>query len=167
MPEAGAVPEAGGSKRAWSWALMLLVLAGALFVGAQGRSGPPTDEQRAARIAALVRCPTCRGLSAADSDAPAAEFIREESLRRARAGQTDDEIIAFLVSRYGNDILLKPEARGVAGLVWALPVAGLVVAVGGLVIVFRRWRARPGATVSDADRALVADALRRSGSASR
>jgi len=146
---------------------MLLVIAGALFVGAQGQSGPPTDEQRAARIAGQVRCPTCRGLSAADSDAPAADFIRQESLRRVRAGQTDNEIVGFFVSRYGNDILLKPEARGIAGLVWALPAAGLVVAIGGLVVVFRRWRARPGATVTDADRALVEEALRQSGSSGR
>ena len=146
---------------------MLLVLAGALFVGARGPSGPATDEQRAARIAEQVRCPTCRGLSAADSDAPAADFIRQESLRRVRAGQSDEEVVAFFVSRYGNDILLKPEASGVAGLVWALPAAALVAAVGGLVVVFRRWRARPGTTVSDADRALVEEALRRSEAPSR
>lgn len=146
---------------------MLLVVAGALFIGARGQSGPRTAEQRASGIAGELRCPTCRGLSAADSDAPAADFIRQEALRRTRAGQTDDEIIAFFVSRYGKDILLKPEARGLAGLVWALPAAGLVVAVGGLIVVFRRWRVRPGATVSDADRALVDEALGRSGGSGR
>ena len=148
------------SARRVSWGLMGAILAVALVVGAQGDPGPPTDAQRAHRIADQVRCPTCRGLSAADSDAPAAQFIRDESLRRVRAGETDSEVLAFFVTRYGQDILLEPEARGVAGLVWALPAAAVVAAIGGLVVAFRRWRARPGAVVSAADRALVEEALR-------
>jgi cytochrome c-type biogenesis protein CcmH len=138
---------------------MALVLVAALAVGARGQSGPPTDAQRVNRIADQVRCPTCRGLSAADSDAPAAHAMREEILRRVQAGETDDAILGYIVSRYDASILLKPEGGGVAGLVWALPVAALVAAVGGLVVAFRRWRARPGATVSPADRALVDEAL--------
>ena len=143
----------------WSWAVMALVLVVALGVGARGRSGPPTDAQRADRIADQVRCPTCRGLSAADSDAPAARAMREEVLRRVQAGDTDQAILGYIVSRYDGSILLQPEGDGVAGLVWALPVAGLVGAVGGLVLAFRRWRTRPGAAVSAADRALVDEAL--------
>jgi cytochrome c-type biogenesis protein CcmH len=150
-----------GGAAVWSWALMGLVLVVALAVGAQRDPGPPTDAQRAHRIATQIRCPTCRGLSAADSDAPAAQFIRDESLRRVRAGETDAQIVAFFVNRYGSDILLKPEGRGVAGLVWALPAAGVVLAVGGLALTFRRRRARPRGGVSAADRALVEEALRR------
>ena len=150
------------AHRTWlPWAVMALVLVGALAVGAQGRSGPPTDAQRVTRIADQVRCPTCRGLSAADSDAPAARAMREEILRRVQAGETDQAILGYIVSRYDASILLKPQGDGVAGLVWALPVAGLVAAAGGLVLAFRRWRARPGATVSPADRALVDEALTR------
>ena len=145
----------------YSWAAMGLVLVVALAVGARGQSDPPTDAQRVNRIADQVRCPTCRGLSAADSDAPAARAMREEILRRVQAGETDEAILGYIVSRYDESILLKPEGDGVAGLVWALPAAGLVAAAGGLVLAFRRWRARPGATVSAADRALVDEALTR------
>ena len=152
---------ARGGVAMWAWALMALLLVGALAVGARGDDGPPTDTERAHRIAAQVRCPTCRGLSAADSDAPAAQFIRDESLRRVRAGETDAQILAFFVDRYGSDIRLKPERRGVAGLVWALPAAGAVVAVGGLVLAFRRWRPRRTAEVSADDRALVEEAMNR------
>jgi cytochrome c-type biogenesis protein CcmH len=144
-----------------SWAVMGLVLVVALGVGARGQSGPPTDEQRVNRIADQVRCPTCRGLSAADSDAPAARAMREEVRRRVEAGETDEAILGYIVSRYDGSILLNPEGDGVAGLVWALPVAALVAAAGGLVVAFRRWRTRPGATVSAADRALVDEALDR------
>jgi cytochrome c-type biogenesis protein CcmH len=152
---------ARGGVALWSWALMALVLVGALAVGAQRGDGPPTEGQRVHRITSQIRCPTCRGLSAADSDSPAAEFIREETRRRVRAGETDARIITFFVDRYGNDILLKPERRGVAGLVWALPAVGVVLAVGGLALAFRRWRPRREARVSAADRALVEEALGR------
>jgi cytochrome c-type biogenesis protein CcmH len=140
---------------------MGVVLVSALIVGTRGPSGPPTDAQRAHRIAAQVRCPTCRGLSAADSDAPAARAIRDEVLRRVKQGQHDGEILGYLVSRYDTQILLQPESRGVAGLVWALPAAALVAAVGGLVLAFRRWRSQPGTAVSADDRALVEEALGR------
>jgi cytochrome c-type biogenesis protein CcmH len=143
------------------WAFIAVILAVALGIGSQGRSGPPTDAQRVSHITAEIRCPTCRGLSAAESDAPPARAIRDEVLRRVQAGQTDGEILGFVVSRYGNDILLKPEAKGVAILVWALPVIVVVCAIGGLVLAFGRWRrpARDGAPVSDDDKALVEKAL--------
>ncbi len=140
---------------------MALLLVGALVVGAGGQSGPPTDAQRVHRIADKIRCPTCRGLSAADSDAPAARALREEVRRRVEAGETDDQILGYVVSRYGDEALLQPEGGGVAGLVWALPVAGVVAAVGGLAFAFRRWRARPGVRASPDDRALVDEALGR------
>ncbi|MGI9033616.1 MAG: cytochrome c-type biogenesis protein [Acidimicrobiales bacterium] len=148
------------SARRWSWLALAVVLAVALVIGSRGRTGPLTDAQRAHRIATEIRCPTCRGLSAADSDAPSSSAIRDEVLRRVQAGQTDGQIRGYLVSRYGIDILLKPEATGVAGLVWALPVAALVVALGGLALAFRSWRARPGASISPSDQALVDEALR-------
>ena len=140
-----------------SWGLLALVLVGALAVGSQGESGPPTEDQRVQRIASVVRCPTCRGLSAAQSDAPSAEAIRDEVRRRVQEGETDAQIKGYLESRYGEDILLQPRSR----LVWALPVMAGAAAVGGLVLVLRRRRVKPGLTASDADEALVAKALRR------
>ena len=112
-------------------------------------------------IASEIRCPTCRNQSAAESDAAAAKAVREEIGRRVRAGESDGEIVAFMVSRYGSDILLKPEGSGVASLVWVLPVIAVIVALAGLVFAFRRWRARPGVEVSAEDRALVERELER------
>ncbi|HEV2758294.1 MAG TPA: cytochrome c-type biogenesis protein [Acidimicrobiales bacterium] len=147
-------------SRRLTWGLLGLVLVGALAVGSGGRSGPPTEDQRVQRISSVVRCPTCRGLSAAQSDAPPAEAIREEVRRRVQAGETDAEVKGYLVSRYGEDILLRPKADGVGLVVWALPLIGVAVAVGGLALVLHRRRTRPGAKVSDADKALVEEALR-------
>ena len=149
--------------RRWlAYLLLVPVLGMALFVGARsGDTGPPTPAQRTSGIAAQVRCPTCEGLSAAESDAPASVAIREEIRRRVDAGQSDQEVRAFLVGRYGRDILLTPEGSGVAGLVWALPVAGLVLAAGGLVVTFRRRSAEPRRTATAEDRRLVEQALGR------
>ena len=139
-----------------TWGLLALVLVGALAVGAQGQSGPPTEDQRVERITSVVRCPTCRGLSADQSDAPSAEAIRDEVRRRVQAGETDAQVKGYLVSRYGEDILLQPRSRAV----WVLPVVGAVAAIGGLVFVIGRRRVRPGLTASDDDEALVAKAMR-------
>lgn len=146
--------------RRLSWALLGVVLVAALATGSRGRPGPPTEDQRARRITSVVRCPTCRGLSVAQSDAPAAKSIDDEVRRRIQAGETDAQIKGYLVSRYGEDILLQPKAEGVGLLAWALPVAGVALAVTALVLVLRRRRVRPGRPVSAADQALVEEALR-------
>lgn len=143
-------------SRRLNWAVLGLVLVVALAVGAQGKSGPPTEDQRVKRITSVVRCPTCRGLSAEQSDAPSAESIRDEVRRRVQAGETDAQVKDYLVSRYGEDILLQPRSA----LVWVLPVVGTGLAVGGLVFVLRRRRVRTDSLVSEADRALVEKALR-------
>jgi cytochrome c-type biogenesis protein CcmH len=143
------------------WLVMGAVLVTALVLGSRGSSAPPTENQRVHRIALQVRCPTCRELSAAESDAAASKAVRTEIRRRVRAGEGDGHIIAFLVSRYGDDILLKPKSTGVASLVWVLPVAALICALAGLGVAFRRWRARPGVAVSAEDRALVERELER------
>lgn len=140
--------------------VVAMVMVAAVFVGSSRDDGPATVAQRSSRIAREVRCPTCENLSAADSEAPASIAIREEIRAQLEAGRTDGEVRAYLVDRYGKDILLKPDAEGLISLVWALPVAGLVAAAAGLVVVFRRWRRQSRATATDEDRALVAAAVR-------
>lgn len=153
-----AVSEHAG--RRLSWGMLAVVLVGALAYGSRGDSGPVTEDQRVERITSVVRCPTCQGLSVAQSDAPAARAIEEEVRRRVQAGESGGQIKDYLVSRYGQEVILQPEARGVGLLVWALPVLGGVAAVAGLVVVLRGRRVKPGRKVSAADEALVKKALR-------
>ncbi len=147
------------SRRWLPYVLMTIVLGVALFVGAGGDGGAVTAAARADRIARDVRCPTCEGLSVAESEAPASMAIREEIRRRVAAGESEDQVRAFLVSRYGRDIILTPEGTGIAALVWALPVVVLVCGAGAMVLAFRRRRAvGPGEVTAD-DRRLVERAL--------
>ena len=80
-------------------------------------------------MAETLKCPTCRSQSVADSEAPSAKAIRAEIARRLEAGESEDEIRDYLVSRFGEEILLTPSSSGVTGLVWVLPV--VAVALGG------------------------------------
>lgn len=150
--------------RRWlPFGLLIVVVGTALLVGTRTAGGPPGPAQRAAHISSEVRCPTCEGLSAAESETPASVAIREEIRRRIDAGESDDEVRSFLVGRYGRDILLRPGATGVAALVWALPVVAMVCALAGLAFAFRRWRMRSGsgAVASVEDRLIVERAMHR------
>jgi len=146
--------------RKWlPWGALLVVVVVAVTIGARGDGGHESVSHRTERIARGVRCPTCRDLSAAESDAAAAKAVRVAIRRGVLAGESDAEIRASLASKYGREILLTPDSSGVVGLVWVLPVVALIGGAGLLFVAFRRWR--PGGRVpSDADRAAVEQALR-------
>jgi cytochrome c-type biogenesis protein CcmH len=150
-------------KRWLPWVALAVVLVVALTVGAQRRSAPQSLDAHVLRVADGIKCPICQGQSAADSDSAASQAIRDEIRSRIEQGQSDSTIRAYLVSRYGRDILLKPPASGVSGLVWILPVMAFVLAIGGLALAFSRWRrSRSDGVVTEADEALVEQALRSS-----
>jgi cytochrome c-type biogenesis protein CcmH len=122
-----------------SYGLMAIVLAVALVLGNRS-AGPANPLDRAHAIEQTIKCPTCRGQSVAESDAPASKAIRTDIATRISEGQSDDQIREYFASKFGEDILLRPKSSGLAGLVWVLPVAGLVLAAGGLGFAFWRWR---------------------------
>jgi cytochrome c-type biogenesis protein CcmH len=103
----------------------------------------------------------CQGLSVADSHSPTAEAMQDDIRRRVEAGESDAAVKAYYVSRYSEWVLLDPETSGVGVIVWVLPVAALLLAVGGLALAFRRWRRQPARSATDEDRALVEAALAR------
>ena len=147
-------------RRYLPWALLVVVVVGALSVAAFGTRHAPTAQDRVTSISRTVKCPTCQGESAAESNAPAAQAIRAEIARLVQEGETDEQIRTSFAGRY-DDILLTPPTTGVSLLVWVLPVVALAVAVAGLAIAFRRWSRHPVDRATAADSALVADALRR------
>src|SRR5579871_1508764 len=146
------------TRRRAAWAALAIVVVVTLAIAAR----PPhkaTPAQVAASIASEVRCPTCEGQSAEVSDAPAAKAVRTFVLQQVEAGQSRGQIERALTDRYGSDILLRPPASGVAGLVWVLPVVAFVIAVAGLAFAFRRWRTIGETPLTEADRKRVAAAL--------
>ncbi|MEZ5145219.1 MAG: cytochrome c-type biogenesis protein [Acidimicrobiales bacterium] len=144
----------------WPWLLLVAVVGALLVVGVAGARPPATQAERVNEVARTVRCPTCQGESVAQSEAEISKEIRLDIARRLEQGQSEEQVRDFYVARYGEGILLEPSGSGVSGLVWALPVIALVLAVAGLVAVFRRWQVRGEVHATDADEALVAQALR-------
>lgn len=140
------------------WILLGVVVVIALAIGSRAPEAKTPDERLRA-IGNELRCPTCAGQAVATSDAPAARAIRTQIEDDIAAGRDDDTIRARLVASYGEDILLTPPRSGFAGLVWIVPVAVVVVAFGGLALLFRRWEKADPKGPSRQDRALVEAAL--------
>lgn len=141
---------------------------GALVVVALVRAGvsegpPRTPEERVHDIADTIKCPTCRSQSVASSESAAARAIRADIARRVDDGESADEIRAAVAATYGEEVLLTPARSGVEGIVWVLPVIALVIGLAGVSAAFARWRRAPAVSASNDDRALVAEALGRSG----
>lgn len=143
------------------WSVMALLTVALLAFGATRSSGPMTQEERIDAVSKRLACPTCNGESVYVSRAAAAESIRNEIARQVAAGQrADDEIVAYIESRFPGSLLLPP-AEGVDSLVWVLPVVALVCGFGGLVVVFRRWQREGEVRAAAEDADIVAAALRR------
>jgi cytochrome c-type biogenesis protein CcmH len=127
-------------------------------VGSLGSRGPVTDDDRSLAIARTVQCPVCQGETVAESNAAAAQNIRIRIDESVRAGQTDEQIRAYLDAQFPGSVLTPPSS-GIAGLVWVVPVVALVLALAGLALAFRRWSSPTDHHASAADRALVDRAL--------
>lgn len=81
----------------------------------------------AAEVASRLRCPVCRNQSVVESNAELSREMQAVVRDRLAAGETPAEVEAYFVSRYGEWILLKPQARGINLLVYGLPLVVLVL----------------------------------------
>jgi cytochrome c-type biogenesis protein CcmH len=143
------------TRSATSWLLVLVVAVTALAFGTFDGGGPRTNSDRTFGIARTVACPLCDGQSVAESDVAIAREIRADIARRVDAGESDDSIRQVYADRYGADTLLTPSGAGLAGLVWIIPVVGVVVAAAVLVVAMSRPRSKATPQATEADRALV------------
>jgi cytochrome c-type biogenesis protein CcmH len=145
--------------RVLGWLAMAAVLVVALALGVADDGGPRTPEERARNLAETIACPACDGQSVAESDAAASRGIRTLIAERIDQGASDDAIRDELVDTWGESILLTPDSSGVGGLVWFVPVVGLVLALAGVAYVLWRWRGMAAVHATDADRDLVGRTL--------
>ena len=126
-------------------ALLLLSLMPAFAVNPDEVLADPALEARARAISAELRCMVCQNQSIDDSNAELAKDLRVLVRERLKAGDTDDEVRAYLVSRYGEFVLLKPPLGWNTVLLWGMPVALLLI--GGIVVfVQARGRKRPASS---------------------
>ncbi|XHB98705.1 cytochrome c-type biogenesis protein [Nitratireductor sp. ac15] len=106
----------------------------------------PVLEARARELSTELRCMVCQNQSIDDSDAELARDLRVLVRDRLKAGDSNEEVIAYVVDRYGEFVLLKPRFSYRNALLWGAPVMLLVV--GGVLIVTSARRRMTGGAVS-------------------
>ena len=106
---------------------LLLLAAPAFAYDASGALADPTQEARARELFRELRCMVCQNQSIDDSDAPLAKDLRALVRERVAAGDGEEDIKNFLVERYGEFVLLKPRFGGGTLILWAAPVAVLLL----------------------------------------
>ena len=121
--------------------LMFCLLPVFAFAGeAQDMAADPVLEKRMIGLADKLRCLVCQNESLASSHAELAEDLRREVREQMQKGLSDEEIIDYLVSRYGDFVLYEPPLKSYTLLLWFGPFALLVVAGLGLLFQLRKRR---------------------------
>jgi cytochrome c-type biogenesis protein CcmH len=126
----------------------------------------PVLEARARTISKELRCMVCQNESIDDSQAPLAHDLRVLVRERLEAGDSDAQVMSFLVSRYGEFVLLKPPLSWHTLALWGTPPGLLLFGIVMMVVVVRRRRAMPqaaGAALTPAEEARIAEVLGRQG----
>jgi cytochrome c-type biogenesis protein CcmH len=99
----------------------------------------PALEARARAITINLRCPVCQGESIDDSNAPISRDLRLAVRERLLAGDSDDQVIDYVTTRYGEFVLFKPRSTGSGLILW---LAGPLMLLAGAGIAFATVRAR-------------------------
>jgi cytochrome c-type biogenesis protein CcmH len=140
--------------------LLLGISLGAWAQSAEIAHPDPKVEARLKSIAHELRCLVCQNQTIADSEAPLAVDLRQQTRKMIAEGKSDDEIRAYMVDRYGDFVLYKPPFNAVTAVLWAGP--GLLV-VGGMAAMFiflrRRREAASAQPAPDAKRRKEIEAL--------
>jgi cytochrome c-type biogenesis protein CcmH len=107
-------------------ALALAIYSPALAVQPDEIMSNPGQESRARDLSRELRCMVCQNQSIDDSEAPLARDLRLLVRERIAAGDSDAQVMDFLVARYGEFVLLKPRLKSHTLLLWLLPPFALL-----------------------------------------
>ena len=120
-------------------------------------------EARARALSTELRCLVCQNQSIDDSNAPLARDLRLIVREKLVAGESEDAILAFLVARYGEFVLLKPRFTMATALLWLGPFLVLLAGGIGIVLLARRRRVAENSAPLSADEQARLEALTRQG----
>ncbi|CUX82749.1 MAG: cytochrome c-type biogenesis protein CcmH [Roseibaca calidilacus] len=143
-------------------ALTLALSGPALAVQPDEILDDPVLEERARDLSTGLRCLVCRNESIDESNADLARDMRILVRERLVAGDSDSEVVDFLVARYGEYVLLRPTTEGSNALLWLAAPALFLVGFGGAVFYLRsRARQKPQADdLSDSEKQRLAELLK-------
>jgi cytochrome c-type biogenesis protein CcmH len=126
--------------------VLVLVLSAPVFAWAAVQPGEmlqnPVLEARARTLSQQLRCMVCQNESIDESDAPLAHDLRVLVRERLQAGDSDVQVLDFLVARYGEFVLLKPRLSWRTAILWGLPPTLLLGGIALLVVAAARRRGR-------------------------
>ena len=105
--------------------------------------GNANEEQRIRQLEEKLRCLVCQNQSLADSNAELAGDLRKQVREQVAAGKSDEQIVDFLVQRYGDFVRYEPPFKTTTALLWLGPFLLLIAAAGVLVLAVRRRRNAP------------------------
>lgn len=147
--------------------LRLLILTIVLAAPCQAWAVQPDEvladaalEVRARALSKELRCMVCQNQSIDDSDAPLARDLRILVRERLQAGDSDAQVMDFLVARYGEFVLLKPRFNARTAVLWLLPAVALLLGAVALVLFWRRGRRRAGLAAAKAEALTPSEAAR-------
>jgi cytochrome c-type biogenesis protein CcmH len=139
--------------------VLLMSLAPAWALEPQELLKDPALEARARALSAQLRCLVCQNQSIDDSDAPLAHDLRSLIREHLVKGESDDQIMSYVVDRYGEFVLLKPPLSAHTLLLWGTPFAVLALAAGLLLSRRRPQNSVPEQPLTEAEREALRKAL--------
>lgn len=148
--------------------LLCLIPAIALAQEARPLAEDPAVETRLKTLAVELRCLVCQNQTLADSNAPLAEDLRREVREMIAKNMTDDQIVEFLVTRYGDFVRYRPPFKVTTFLLWVGPFLLLVVGATVLTVSLRRRAQKTDdGALSHEEQARVTQLLEGKGGSSR
>ncbi len=139
-------------RRAW-FLLMLLVPLQAFASIEAYRFDDPDKEARYRVLIAELRCLVCQNQNLADSNAELAQDLRRQTYEMVQNGSSNEEVITYMVQRYGDFVLYRPPFRTSTALLWVGPFLIFVVGVGFLLLFIRRRNKQPVVQLSSEEHA--------------
>ncbi len=119
----------------------------------------PVQEQRAEALGHQLRCLVCQNESMEESNADLARDLRRIIRQRVVAGDSDQQVIDWMVARYGAFVRLRPPFNALTLVLWGAPVIALAAGIGAVLVARRRSPAAPE-PLTDAERRRLADLLK-------
>jgi cytochrome c-type biogenesis protein CcmH len=123
--------------------ISILVFSAFTTNGVKAQTNDIQTEQRIRQLSEKLRCLVCQNQSLADSNAELAQDLRRQLREQVAAGRRDDEILDYLVQRYGDFVLYEPPFKAITVLLWVGPFVLLAAAALVLVATLRRRRRAP------------------------
>jgi cytochrome c-type biogenesis protein CcmH len=123
--------------------LLVVLLAFTSSIFAADKPSRPATEARLKSLSTELRCLVCQNSTLADSDANLAQDLRNEIRMLIDDGKTDEEVVAFLVARYGDFVTFRPPVNANTALLWFGPFIMLIIGAIILIVTLKKRAGMP------------------------